>query len=130
MSEPKHANESTFVVTPREAADATARACAAFATVRQAVVLQTHADGGSDPVAATAVAANARLAMSAGGAYLLGRLDPATPRQLASAIRSFAEVLEDIAMNALAGIANDDPTQAARLREAEVASARVAAFCD
>ena len=129
MSEPKHAPAAAVVVTPQEAAAAEARVCAAYATVRQAVLLQTHADGGDDPVAVTAVAANARLAMAAGGAYLLARLDPATPPPLAAAVRSFAEVLEDIAMNALAGVPNEDPAQATRLREAEVASARVADFC-
>lgn len=92
--------------------------------------MQTHADGGGDPVAAAAVAANARLAMAAGGPYLLSRLDPATPRPLAKAIRAFAEVLEDVAMSSLAGIGNDDPEQAARLREADVLSARVASFCE
>lgn len=110
----------------KRTADAIARVRTAYETVRRALLLQTHADGGDDPVAATAVAANARLAMSAGGAYLRARVDPATPPELAKAVHTFAEVLEDIAMNALAGVGNDDPVQAARLRDAESASRRVA----
>lgn len=129
MSEPKHASSNQSVPTPKQVADATARVAAAFETVRQAVLLQTHADGGTDPVAVTAVAANARLAMAAGGLYLLARIDPATPQQLADAARSFGEILQDIAMNALAGISNDEPAQAARLRQAEIASEWVAALC-
>ncbi|HEX2283214.1 MAG TPA: hypothetical protein VHI10_00075 [Mycobacterium sp.] len=99
MSEPNHDNE---------AADAKARVRAAYDTVTKAVSLQTHADGGDDPVAVTAVAANARLSMSAGAAYLLSRLDPATPPPLAAAVRAFAELLEDIAMNSLAGVAGSN----------------------
>jgi hypothetical protein len=41
-----------------------------------------------------------------------------------------AELLEDIAMNALAGFGNDHPEQAVRLRQAELASERVAVLCN
>ena len=119
MPEPMHPEE----------ADAVARVCTAFETVRKAVYLQTHADGGDDPVAVAAVAANARLAMAAGGSYLIGRLDPSTPPTLAAAVRTFAELLQDIAINALADVRNDDPAQADRLRQADAASAEVAKWC-
>lgn len=59
----------------------------------------------------TRAISNARLSMAAGGSYLLARLDPATPAPVAAAIRSFADNLQDIAMNALAGVSNDDPAQ-------------------
>jgi hypothetical protein len=116
-------------VTGQQMADAKARACNAFTTVHSAVALQSHADPGSDPVAGEAAAANARLAMVAGGSYLLAHLDPATPPALAAAIGSFANDLQDIAMTALAGVSNDDPAQAARLRDGEAASARTAQLC-
>ena len=115
--------------TGQQVADAKARACAAYDTVRSAVSLQTHANPGGDPVAVEAVAANARLSMVAGGSYLPARLDPATPRPLAEAVRSFADNLQDIAMNTLAGVGNDDPAQAARLRDGEAGSARIADLC-
>jgi hypothetical protein len=129
MSQPDRQKDPAFAATVPQAADAKARVRTAFDTVRKALLLQTHADGGKDPVAVTAVAANARLSMTAGAAYLLARLDPATPPALAAAVRSFAELLEDIAMNSLAGVANEDPVQAARLRDAEAASVRVAELC-
>jgi hypothetical protein len=113
----------------QQIATAKARACGAYTTVSTAVSLQTHAYLGSDPVAVQAVAASARLAMAASGADLLAHLDPATPPDLAAAVRSFADGLQDIAMNALAGLSSDDPAQAARLRDAEAASARVADLC-
>jgi hypothetical protein len=80
-------------------------------------------------VAVQAVAANARLAMSAGGSYLLARLDPATPPELAAAIRSFTDDLHDLTMTALAGVPNDDPAQAARLRDGQAQSTHIADLC-
>src|SRR5262249_47622799 len=110
----------------QQIADAKGRACAAYTTVRTAVSLQTNIDLGSEPVARQAAAANGRLAMVAGGSYLNAHLDPFTPAELATAIRSFADDLQTIAMNALAGMANDDPAQAARLRDGETMSGQIA----
>ncbi len=124
-----HPLKASTAATDSQIADAAARACAAYNTVRSAVSLQTHANLGDNPAAVQAVAANARLSMAAGGSYLLAHLDPATPPPLAVAIRSLANGLQDITMNALAGMTTDDPAQAARLHEAEKASSRVAGLC-
>ena len=109
--------------------DAKARVCVAFDMVRKAVSLQTNTDLGPDPVAKEAVAANARLATLGGGEYLLSRLDPATPTELADPVRSFANNLQDIGMNQLVGVPNTDPTVAARLSEAQAASQQIADMC-
>jgi hypothetical protein len=109
--------------------DSKARVCAASDTVSEAVALQTHADLGPDPVAKASVAGNARLALIGGGQYLLNRLDSATPRELADAVRSFANNLQDIGMNQLAQVASDDPAQAARLGEVESVRKRIADLC-
>jgi hypothetical protein len=42
---------------------------------------------------------------------------------------SFANGPQEIAMNALAGLSNDDPAQAIRLKDAQGASTRVANPC-
>jgi hypothetical protein len=115
--------------TGQQIADAKGRACAASTTVSKAVSLQTNVDLGPDPVARQAAAANGRLAMLAGGSYLSAHLDPATPAELATAIRSFADDLQTIAMNALAGVGNDDQAQAARLRDGVAISGRIADLC-
>lgn len=115
--------------TSQQVADAKSRACAAYIVVHNAVALQTHVDLGSEPVAAQAVAANAHLAESAGASYLLDRLDPATPADLAGAIRSFANSLQDISIYVQAGVSNTDPAQAARLRDGDASSQRVADLC-
>lgn len=121
--------ERTNAVTDQQAADAKTRACSAFNLVRNAVSLQTHTDPGSDPIAVQAAAANARVALVGGATYLLANLDPATPPELAASIRSFADQLQGLAMNAMAGVPGGDPAQAARLRDEESTSTRLAESC-
>ena len=113
----------------QQVTDAKARGCGAFTTVTTAVSLQTHANLGPDPAGVQAVAANARLAMAAGGPYLLAHVDSATPAPLAGAIRDLANDLQDIAMSAMAGVGNDDPAQAARLRDGQAVAGRIAELC-
>jgi hypothetical protein len=115
--------------TPQQIAAAKGRMCGVYQTVRTAVQLQTHADAGTDPVAAQAVAANARLSMAYGATYLLNALDPAPRPSLAGAVRTFASDLQDIAMNALAGASDEDPAQLARVHDAEVVSAQIGDAC-
>jgi hypothetical protein len=115
--------------TAQQVTDAKAHTCAAFSTVRTAVSLQTNADVGSDPVGIQSIAANARLSMAGGGPYLVARLEPATPAPLATAIRSLADDLDDIAMNALAGVGNDDVIQADRMRDGEALAAQIRDLC-
>lgn len=109
--------------------DAKLRVCGAFETVARGVALQTHNDLGADPIAQAAVAGNARLALVGGGDYLLRQVDSNTPSQLADAVSSFARDLQDIGINALAGVQNSDPGQAARLAEGDSARKQVADLC-
>ena len=115
--------------TPQPTAESKQKVCAAFDTVSRAVQLQTHADLGPDPVAQTAVASNARLSLIGGGEYLRSQLDDQTAPELADAVRMFANNLEDIGVNALAGVTNDDPQQAARLTAGEDGRNKVADLC-
>ena len=108
---------------------AKARACAAFDMVRKAVSVQTNINLGPDAVAKVAVAANARLATLGGGQYLLSRLDPATPADLADAARLFANKLQDLAMHQLVGTPNTDAELATLLSDAQAASQNIATIC-
>ncbi len=108
---------------------ATARVCTAFDTVRAGVATNTNVTAPDDISGSLAAAANARLALSDGGLYLLARLDPATPADLADAVRTFADALLDIGAAATAGAPNTDPAQAKRLEAAESASAAVSNRC-
>jgi hypothetical protein len=116
-------------VNAQQSDDAKAGVCAAFDMVRKAVSTQTNIDMGPDPVAREAVAANARLATLGGGEYLLSRLNPATPRELADAVRSFANNLQDIGINQLVGAPNTDPTVADLLNEAQATSTKITDMC-
>lgn len=109
--------------------DLKTRACTDFAVVKKAVSLQTHATAAPGSVDERVVDVNSRLAMSSGALYLLTRLDPATAADLASEIRRFASDLQEISINAQAGVAYSDPAEAARLSDAQAASDRIDTLC-
>jgi hypothetical protein len=109
--------------------DPKTRVCTAFNTVSTGASLQTHLDLGQEPVALTAVAGNARLALVGGGQYLASQLDSATPARLADPVRSFANNLQDIGIHALAGEVNTDPDQSQRLAQAETTRKQIVDLC-
>lgn len=113
-------------------AEAGGSVCKAMDLVRKGVSLNTNlqpAGGPEDVTGSLAVAANARVALYDGGQYLLAKLDPATPSDLADAVRKFANNLMDIGAAATAGAQSSDPDQAARLRDADSANAAIAELC-
>jgi len=120
--------------TPGAVADPKAEVCGAFKIVSEAVSLRTNITPPTDLGPATAfateaIAANARLAMAGGASYLLEKLPPNTPAELAGDVRSLADDLNTIAMSALAGMSNDTPDQSSRLRSAEATSKKIASVC-
>lgn len=94
-----------------QVADAKTKVCTQAAAVRQGVVTNTHLQNpvNDDPIGGLAVAANARLALSGGGAYLHDLLadTPATPSDLASAVGDMANTLEELGVSYLAGQPNE-----------------------
>lgn len=113
-------------------ADAKAKVCAAFEMVRRGVNVNTSLSvpGGPDDQTGTlAVAANARLSLYNGGLYLMDRLDPATPKELADTVSGFANVLMDIGAAATAGTPDSDPDQAARLKDADATNTKISEMC-
>lgn len=118
---------------PAEIADAKVQICDAVDVVRRGVSLNTNltpAGGPQDVTGAQAVAANARVSLYDGGQYLLARLDPAVPAQLADKVREFANTLMDIGAHATAGVQNDDPAQAKRLSDADAANKAIMELCE
>jgi hypothetical protein len=114
------------------APEAKTQICAAFNTVRQGVARNTNmqAPGGEGDIAGTlGVAANARISLFDGGQYLLARLAPSTPTELADAIRAFGNGLLDIGAATTAGAQNTDPDQAKRLADADALSKRIDQLC-
>ena len=111
------------------AADPKATACNAFFLVSKGVALQSRKDLGPEPAAQDAVAANARLAMAGGSAYLRDTVPSNTPPELAEPLTTFADQLQTIAQYYLAGMNNNDPEQAARLTAADETTATLIGLC-
>ena len=88
--------------TAQQGGDAKANVCAAYAATRKAVVLNTHLKS-PNPDSQLAVAANARLALIGGGAYLSQRLaaNTAAPADLANAANSLANTIQQLGINYL-----------------------------
>lgn len=103
---PVHQNAPTF--TDQQTGDAKTNVCSAYAAVHQEVVMNTHMvnPDPNSPIGQLAVAANARLALLGGGAYLRDRLtaEPAAPAGLAKAVKSMANTLEELGIGYLAGL--------------------------
>lgn len=115
-------------------ADPKAHVCSVFNTVSKAVSIQTKRAPGPDlgpaaPIAAEAIAANARLAMSGGASYLLEQLPANAPGELATQVRAFAGDLNGLSVNALAGIPNDQEPQAGLLKSAEETNKKIVELC-
>ena len=116
----------------QQIAEAKTKACEAYNLVGSAVTLRSNVDLGPTPVPIdlAVVEANARQTFTAGNTYLLSRIDPATPSQLATVVKSFASDLEDVAINSLAGVNNDDPAQAARLQNMVDLNGQINELCN
>ena len=106
--------------------------CDAMKTVSKGIAINTNLavpGGPDDTTGALAVAANARLALITGGQYLLNRIDPAAPADLATAARKYANTLLDIGAAATAGSQTDDPQQKVRLDDAGADSKQINDIC-
>lgn len=106
--------------------------CRAFVSVRTGVATNTHLEapgGDGDVTGSLATAANARGSLMDGGQYLLTRLEPATPPDLADAVRGFANGLLDFGAAATAGAPNSDPDQTARQRDLDALGGTLGQMC-
>jgi hypothetical protein len=96
---------------PQQDGDAKANVCSAYKGAHRSVVVNTHMQSRNpdDAVAELSVATNARLALVGGGAYLKDRLaaNTAAPADLANAVNSFANTIEQLGMNYLIGVATE-----------------------
>jgi hypothetical protein len=105
---PAHNNASA---TAQQGGDAKANVCTAYAAARKAVVINTHLQSPNphDPIGQLSVAANARLALLGGGAYLRERLaaNTAAPGDLANSVNSMADTIQQLGINYLTGATPD-----------------------
>jgi hypothetical protein len=117
--------------TDQQTADAKAHMCAAFGKVDHAQDVAGARGGSSDPTAKLAVATSAREALDAGSRYLLTKLaeEPATPPELATAIRNQANSYQESLINYLNGLTNSDPDMQPVLKAADEATLTIRRLC-
>lgn len=115
--------------TPEQQAAARAGACTAYSAVSTGVATNTNLSSPGDVTGALAVAANARVALIGGGQYLLARIDPATPADLATTLRDFGNTLMDFGAAATAGALSTDPAQAALAQRIDDLNSALRAQC-
>jgi len=125
---PVAAPPGVFAANPA-ADDPKAAACRAAGLVADGVSLQSRLTLGPDPVALETVAANTRLAMVGGAAYLRDNTPSNTPAELAEPIALMATQLQDAAQHFFVGQTSSVPEQADRLTAAAATSAQVAGLC-
>jgi hypothetical protein len=98
--------------TDQQTADAKASVCTAFGNVDHALELADARSGGSaDPTGQLAVATSTRQVLDFGSRYLLAKLaeEPATPPDLATAVRKQANAYQEVLMRYLDGLDYSDP---------------------
>jgi hypothetical protein len=124
---PAHNNASVV----QQGGDAKANVCSAFASARQAVVINTHMQSPNinDQIAELSVATNARLALIGGGSYLHERIaaNSAAPADLANAATSMANTIEQLGINYLTDAAPDAQAPIRKDLDAEIT--QVAKLC-
>jgi hypothetical protein len=97
--------------TDQQVANAKTNVCAAFAQVDRALGVAQSFSGSSDPTAVLAVATSTRQALDFGSRYLLMKLadEPATPSDLATAIRNESDSYQQLIIGYLDGLQYSDP---------------------
>jgi hypothetical protein len=112
----------------QQVADAKARVCAAHEKVHHAVGL-TSGRSSDDPTMHLAIATSGRQALDVGGNYLLSTLaqEPATPPDLAAAVRKLATTFQELTVDYLAEVSDSelDPL----LRTSDQASVTIESLC-
>jgi hypothetical protein len=107
-----HKPSASPTFTDQQVATAKATLCTAFGNVDHALDLaDARSTGSSDPTAQLAVATSTRQVLDAGSRYLMAKLaeEPATPSELATAIRKQANAYQDVVIGYLDGLNYSDP---------------------
>jgi hypothetical protein len=96
--------------TDQQTADAKASVCSGFAKVDHALGVAAARNGGTDPTAGLATATSTRQVFEVGSRYLLTKLsqEPATPRDIAGAIRRLANGYQEAVVGYLAEVSDSE----------------------
>jgi hypothetical protein len=128
---PPHSASPTF--TGQQIADAKTNVCTAYAAVHQVVFVNAHLVNPvkDDPIGTLAVAANVRLALLGGAAYLRDRVaaEPAAPAELVSALNAMANTIEQLGISYLSGASNSVLERLRNELNSEIAIAQIEGLC-
>jgi hypothetical protein len=122
---------SPVVYTNQQTADAKAAVCAAFGQVDHALQLAYARNGGSDPNAQLTVATSTQLTLDAGSRYLSATLtkEPATPPDLATAVRNQTDAYQKALIGFLNGLRFSDPAQQPTVSASDEATLAIRRLC-
>lgn len=115
----------------QQTVDAKAALCAAFGDADHALALAYARTGGSDPTAQLPVATRVQLALDAGSRYFSTTFaeEPATPPDLATAIRKQINVYQKALIGFLDGLPVSDPAQKPRVSASDEATITIRGLC-
>ncbi|MGH3970378.1 MAG: hypothetical protein ACRDTV_20210 [Mycobacterium sp.] len=117
--------------TDQQVAEAKATVCTAFDKVARALDLSSARNGGDDPTAILGVATAGRQVLDFGSRYLLTKLNeqPATPADLADAIRKLANSYQEATIGYLDGLTNSDAALQPTLHASDQAAITINRLC-
>lgn len=107
---PKPETPAVKTYSEQEVADAKKAVCDAFKNANRAVQAAGRRNEGPDPVSVLAVAANVRLALTAGSTYMTESVDSnqAAPDDLKSAVKDLADTYQRVAIAQLGEAPQDE----------------------
>jgi len=119
---PKAETPATKTYSEQEIADAKKAVCDAFEQVSKTVNTAGGKSGGN-PTDSFIVAVNTRMALATSSSFMTAQLaaNPATPDDLAHAVRNLADRYQEIAMNQLADATTSDLEPLATAADAQTA---------
>jgi hypothetical protein len=117
--------------TDQEITNAKADVCAAFEKVQHALDLANSHAGSTDYTTQLAAAALTHETLDAGSRYLLTKLaaEPATPPDLAAAVRNEANAEQEALIGYLNGLTASDPAMQPALKADDEATATIRRLC-
>jgi hypothetical protein len=126
-----HKSSPAPTYTDQQVANAKTSVCAAFEKVQHAIDLANSHVGSTDYATQLAAAALTHETLDAGSRYLLTKLaeEPATPPDLATAVRNGANADQEALIGYLNGLPATDPTMQPALNASDEATATVRRLC-
>jgi hypothetical protein len=119
------------VYTGQQTADAKAKVCAAFAQVDRALSVAQSFGGSAEQIAMLTVATSTRQALDFGSRYLSTRLAeaPATPSDLAAAIRKQSDAYQQLMIGYLDGLRYGDSDLQPAVNASQDATSGIQRLC-